>query len=182
MSKLRPTLLNLVLAGRYSHYTNSNWLLVKNSNSQYYFWPHIEGLLPGSFIPFFLQSKTGSYTNFLLYKKKPKYITFINFRYTKAAGTATTNIIRSNEKNIIKCKLRSGVTKVLKLNSTFILGKRTNKFNKLDSRMKASYLYKKTKSVVRGVAMNPVDHPHGGRTKTNQPEVSKWGWIAKHSR
>lgn len=28
------------------------------------------------------------------------------------------------------------------------------------------------KSKVRGVARNPVDHPHGGRTKTNQPEVS----------
>ena len=26
--------------------------------------------------------------------------------------------------------------------------------------------------IVRGVAMNPVDHPHGGRTKTNSPEVS----------
>ena len=26
--------------------------------------------------------------------------------------------------------------------------------------------------LVRGVAMNPVDHPHGGRTKTIQPEVS----------
>jgi large subunit ribosomal protein L2 len=28
------------------------------------------------------------------------------------------------------------------------------------------------KPKVRGVARNPVDHPHGGRTKTNQPEVS----------
>jgi hypothetical protein len=28
---------------------------------------------------------------------------------------------------------------------------------------------------VRGVAKNPIDHPHGGRTKTNQPEVSPWG-------
>jgi len=35
------------------------------------------------------------------------------------------------------------------------------------------------KSKVRGVAMNPVDHPNGGRTKTNQPEKSVWGWIAK---
>lgn len=31
------------------------------------------------------------------------------------------------------------------------------------------------KSKVRGVAMNPVDHPNGGRTKTNQPEKSVWG-------
>jgi len=31
------------------------------------------------------------------------------------------------------------------------------------------------KGIVRGVAKNAVDHPHGGRTKTNQPEVSPWG-------
>jgi ribosomal protein L2 len=28
------------------------------------------------------------------------------------------------------------------------------------------------KKKVRGVAKNPIDHPHGGRTKTNKPEVS----------
>lgn len=38
------------------------------------------------------------------------------------------------------------------------------------------------KSKVRGVARNPVDHPHGGRTKTNQPEVSIWGWVAKRNK
>ena len=35
--------------------------------------------------------------------------------------------------------------------------------------------------ITRGVAMNPVDHPHGGRTKTSKPEVSIWGWVAKYS-
>jgi ribosomal protein L2 len=30
--------------------------------------------------------------------------------------------------------------------------------------------------------MNPVDHPHGGRTKTISPEVTPWGKIAKHNR
>ena len=35
---------------------------------------------------------------------------------------------------------------------------------------------------VRGVAMNPVDHPHGGNTKTNSPEVSPWGWVAKRNK
>ena len=57
-----------------------------------------------------------------------------------------------------------------------------NKKKKLIVKQKATYIGRKTKPVVRGVAMNPVDHPHGGRTKTNQPEVSKWGWVAKHSR
>ncbi|KAK9165428.1 hypothetical protein Scep_000619 [Stephania cephalantha] len=36
--------------------------------------------------------------------------------------------------------------------------------------------------VVRGVAMNPVDHPHGGgegRTKGGRPSVSPWGKPTK---
>lgn len=49
-----------------------------------------------------------------------------------------------------------------------------NRLNKAGSRLVYG-----TKSKVRGVARNPVDHPHGGRTKTNQPEVSLWGWVAK---
>jgi large subunit ribosomal protein L2 len=36
-------------------------------------------------------------------------------------------------------------------------------------------LHKKKKINVRGVAMNPVDHPNGGRTKAKQPEKSPWG-------
>lgn len=38
---------------------------------------------------------------------------------------------------------------------------------------------------VRGVAMNPIDHPHGGgegRTKGGRPSVSPWGKPAKGSR
>lgn len=40
----------------------------------------------------------------------------------------------------------------------------------------------KKKINVRGVAMNPVDHPNGGRTKAKQPELSPWGWIAKKNK
>jgi large subunit ribosomal protein L2 len=32
---------------------------------------------------------------------------------------------------------------------------------------------------VRGEAMNPVDHPHGGRTRGGRPDVSPWGWPTK---
>jgi ribosomal protein L2 len=36
--------------------------------------------------------------------------------------------------------------------------------------------------VVRGVAMNPIDHPHGGRTKGGRPSVSPWGKPTKGSK
>ncbi len=43
------------------------------------------------------------------------------------------------------------------------------------------FRYKK-KINVRGVAMNPIDHPNGGRAKAKQPERSPWGWTAKHNK
>jgi len=36
--------------------------------------------------------------------------------------------------------------------------------------------------VVRGVAMNPIDHPHGGgegKTSGGRPSVSPWGILTK---
>ena len=36
--------------------------------------------------------------------------------------------------------------------------------------------------VVRGVAMNPIDHPHGGgegKTSGGRPSVTPWGIITK---
>jgi hypothetical protein len=32
---------------------------------------------------------------------------------------------------------------------------------------------------VRGVAMNPVDHPHGGRTKSIRLPKTPWGKVTK---
>ena len=33
--------------------------------------------------------------------------------------------------------------------------------------------------IVRGIAMNPVDHPHGGRTNGGQPSSTPWGLPTK---
>ena len=68
------------------------------------------------------------------------------------------------------------------IDSFATLGRNSNIFKKFEwyaSAGSTSILGKKP--CVRGVAMNPVDHPHGGRTKTNKPEVSPWGWVTKHS-
>jgi large subunit ribosomal protein L2 len=35
------------------------------------------------------------------------------------------------------------------------------------------------KPIVRGVAMNPVDHPHGGRTSTIKYPRTPWGKTTK---
>nr|YP_009118085.1 ribosomal protein L2 [Malawimonas californiana]AJF22860.1 ribosomal protein L2 [Malawimonas californiana] len=42
--------------------------------------------------------------------------------------------------------------------------------------------WKNKRPSVRGVAMNPVDHPHGGRTKGGRPSVTPWGLPTKGRR
>lgn len=60
------------------------------------------------------------------------------------------------------------------------LGRASNIFYKNQFFSKAGYNRNLgIRPSVRGVAMNPVDHPHGGRTKTNSPEVTPWGKVTK---
>tara|TARA_B100000787_G_scaffold82863_1_gene61061 strand:+ start:7433 stop:7678 length:246 start_codon:yes stop_codon:yes gene_type:complete len=63
-------------------------------------------------------------------------------------------------------KLPSGVKKVFSTFSLGSLGKVATPENRKSTNTSAGF-YKKhgKKSKVRGVAMNPIDHPHGGRAK-----------------
>jgi large subunit ribosomal protein L2 len=40
--------------------------------------------------------------------------------------------------------------------------------------------YRGIRPSVRGIAMNPVDHPHGGRTNGGRPSVTPWGLPTKN--
>ena len=64
-----------------------------------------------------------------------------------------------------------------------MVGRKSNSVNRFLGHGKVGdlkFLVKKPN--VRGVARKPVEHQDGGRTKTNQPEVSIWGWIAKRNK
>jgi len=79
--------------------------------------------------------------------------------------------------------LPSGKNKIVSTYSRATLGRISNERNNSLVWGKAGNKFKQGfKSSVRGVAMNPVDHPHGGRTKTNHPEKSPWGWVTKFSK
>jgi large subunit ribosomal protein L2 len=53
------------------------------------------------------------------------------------------------------------------------LGRASNiEFNNQFFSKAGYYRNKGFRPKVRGVAMNPVDHPHGGRTKTSSPELT----------
>ena len=100
--------------------------------------------------------------------------------YATSSGTYCKISHKVEELGIVVFWLPTGTIKNLKYFTFVTLGRNPNLLKRFSRMSKASNsLYKGFKPKVRGVAMNPVDHPNGGRTKTNQPEKSAWGWIAK---
>jgi len=104
-------------------------------------------------------------------------------KYSLSNGTFSQILEFFYDFNLVKVTLPSKQTKLLSGWNFAIIGRNAQqdfKYNRL-GKAGINYLLGK-KPKVRGVAKNPVDHPHGGRTKTNQPEVSPWGWIAKRNK
>jgi len=77
-------------------------------------------------------------------------------------------------------KLPSGVKKVFSTFSLGSVGKVALPDNRKNKNTSAGF-YKKhgKKSKVRGVAMNPIDHPHGGRAKAIRYQRTPWGKTTK---
>lgn len=101
--------------------------------------------------------------------------------FSKASGTfCKLKKNKKNKKKLLLVELPSKQEKLLTKNTKIFVGKNQNfKTNELiEGKWGFSFSLKK-KINVRGVAMNPVDHPNGGRTKTVQPERSPWNWVAK---
>jgi large subunit ribosomal protein L2 len=98
----------------------------------------------------------------------------------KSAGTYCFIIAYERSKNYTKIQMPSGNQKYI-YNFTFVtVGRNSNSARRwIVVGNAGDNINSGFKSSVRGVAMNPVDHPHGGRAKTNQPEKTPWGKIAK---
>jgi large subunit ribosomal protein L2 len=127
--------------------------------------------------------------NLVLLKFLTKFTLFSNLylnnikTYALSNGTYCQILDHFYDYNLIKITLPSKQIKILSGWNFVILGKNSQvdyKYNRV-GKAGVNYIFGK-KPKVRGVARNPVDHPHGGRTKTNQPEVSIWGWIAKRNK
>lgn len=105
------------------------------------------------------------------------------FTYAKSAGTFCQIIEIDDERNQVLLEYPTKIKKWVHGYSIATTGRNANLLKFYESYGKAGY-YRLVGSrpVVRGVAMNPVDHPHGGRTKTSSPERTPWGRVAKHNR
>ena len=98
----------------------------------------------------------------------------------RAAGASVQLLGRDGIYAILR--MRSGETRRVHLNCRAVIGEVSNTENNLKSLGKAgASRWRGIRPSVRGVAMNPVDHPHGGgegRNKGRHP-TSPWGQKSK---
>jgi len=99
----------------------------------------------------------------------------------RAAGTSVQLLAREGE--YAQLRLRSGEIRKVHVNCRATIGEVGNEEHSLESIGKAGRVrWRGIRPTVRGVAMNPIDHPHGGgegRTAAAQAPVSPWGVMCK---
>lgn len=105
--------------------------------------------------------------------------------FCRAAGSfaIVLNKYKLKDKVYILVRLPSGVEYLLLENCRVVLGIVSNSNYRLISWKKAGVARNKgIRPTVRGVAMNPVDHPHGGGEGRKSPlacAMSPWGKLSK---
>jgi ribosomal protein L2 len=102
-------------------------------------------------------------------------------QYVRSTGTKAVILKMDSRVSTALVKLPSGVKKVFSTFSIGSLGGVALPENRKTKNTSAGF-YKKhgKKSKVRGVAMNPVDHPHGGRAKAIRYQRTPWGKTTKY--
>ncbi|GAA6169816.1 50S ribosomal protein L2 [Sessilibacter corallicola] len=99
----------------------------------------------------------------------------------RSAGTSVQLVAR--EGNYATIRLRSGEMRRVLSDCRATIGEVSNSEHNLRSLGKAgASRWRGVRPTVRGVAMNPVDHPHGGgegRTSGGRHPVSPWGTPTK---
>ncbi len=99
----------------------------------------------------------------------------------RSAGTSLQLVAR--EGSYATLRLRSGEMRKVLSDCRAVLGEVSNSEHSLRSLGKAgARRWRGVRPTVRGVAMNPVDHPHGGgegRTSGGRHPVSPWGTPTK---
>ena len=99
----------------------------------------------------------------------------------RAAGAGMQLVAR--EGDYAQLRLRSGEVRLINVDCRATIGEVGNAEHNLRSLGKAgASRWRGIRPTVRGTAMNPVDHPHGGgegRTKGGRHPVSPWGTPTK---
>ena len=96
----------------------------------------------------------------------------------RSAGASATLLAR--EGTYAQVRMRSGEVRKIHIDCRAILGQVANEEHSLRTIGKAgANRWRGIRPTVRGIVMNPVDHPHGGKSNGGGHPVSPWGTPAK---
>ena len=104
-----------------------------------------------------------------------------NAKILRAPGAF--GLVIKKTKNLVKVRLKSGQSRwfdIKTIATNGIVSNIDSRFNKLYKAGQSRWLGRRP--IVRGVAMNPIDHPHGGgegKTSGGRPSVTPWGKPTK---
>lgn len=100
-----------------------------------------------------------------------------------ARGAGSMVQLMAREGNYAQIKLPSGEVRMVNVNCRATIGQVGNlDHSNIEIGKAGRNRWMGWRPFVRGTAMNPVDHPHGGgegRTKGGRHPVSPWGWCTK---
>jgi len=100
-----------------------------------------------------------------------------------ARSAGTSAVLMARESMYAQVRLRSGEVRRVHIDCRATIGEVGNEEHSLRQIGKAGAMrWRGVRPTVRGVAMNPVDHPHGGgegRTGEGRVPVSPWGTPTK---
>lgn len=102
--------------------------------------------------------------------------------FARSAGTYC-QVLQHDSKDYVKIRLPSGSQRLIPVNAQATLGVLANEehsFKVLKKAGRSRWLNRRPS--VRGVAMNPIDHPHGGgqgKTKGGRPSVTPFSLPTK---
>jgi len=149
-----------------------------------------DGLRPGHYISSQLEKKDFSFKigNLFFLKNLPLGVFVHNISllqkkgvFARSAGCAAQLI--SKDDKYCRLRLSSGEHRLFPLNTEACLGVVSNALHKHINLGKAGRSrWLNRRPIVRGVAMNPIDHPHGGgqgKTAAGRPSVTPWGKLTK---
>lgn len=178
----------VVIDYQYDPYRNSPTCLVFTESKKFILIPCIEGVKIGTLVQFKTKKFSNGNYSCLKYIPVNSVISFLwnnlsrKFVYSRAAGSFSILLSKTSKYALVK--LKSGSLQIVSLNFFCFFGKVASwNFNKKRIYRKAGRnKWLGIRPTVRGVAMNPVDHPHGGgegKTSGGRCSVSPWGKLTK---
>ena len=167
----RSTIILLQSSGLYFFKNLSNWeLFYFHFSNKLMIYPELSGVV---------------YTFYLGYVNINSYVHLVQdifsscSAYAKSLGSFALVLSRGVEYTFFILELPSKYKKLFFILTPVDLYFEDQLVFPVKSQKAGFYRRNGRRPKVRGVAMNPVDHPHGGRTKSIRLQKSPWGWNTK---